>query len=111
MAFHATMYVRISFKSRELDEGGQDCTETSYADSVEPHTKARKWTNRHTARVSPEHNDVMSVNRREIVDKGRQKVHKIKPETVDRISSMIFVVLFVSFNVFYWTYFLSSPDV
>lgn len=34
----------------------------------------------------------------------------ITPETIDRISSLIYAVLFLLFNVYYWSFFLTEAD-
>ena len=67
----------------------------------------RKWTNRHTAKVSSELH-VVEVGTSEAESVGKKKSGKLKPETIDKIAFFVFLVLFLAFNVFYWTYFVTS---
>lgn len=41
---------------------------------------------------------------------GNRETRRITPETVDRISSLIYALLFVLFNVYYWSFFLTEAD-
>jgi hypothetical protein len=34
----------------------------------------------------------------------------INPETIDRISSVAYALLFIAFNIYYWSFFLSEAD-
>jgi hypothetical protein len=34
----------------------------------------------------------------------------IAPETIDRISSIVYALLFISFDIYYWSFFLSEAD-
>lgn len=39
-----------------------------------------------------------------------RKTRRITPETIDKISSVIYILLFVLFNVYYWSFFLTEAD-
>ena len=67
----------------------------------------RKWTNRHTAKVSSELH-VVEVGTSEAESVEKKTSGKLKPETIDKIAFFVFLVLFLAFNVFYWTYFVTS---
>lgn len=41
---------------------------------------------------------------------GNRKNRRITPETVDKLSSLIYVLLFMLFNVYYWSFFLTESD-
>jgi hypothetical protein len=34
----------------------------------------------------------------------------IAPETIDRISALFYALLFIAFNIYYWSFFLSEAD-
>ena len=88
-----------------MEESGNESNRTANTGLSVPHTKDRKWTNRHTTRVSPV---LIEVVPEETAVAGRKKQRRLKPETLDRIASVVFVILFLAFNVFYWTYFVTS---
>lgn len=40
----------------------------------------------------------------------KTRTRRITPETIDKISSVIYILLFVLFNVYYWSFFLTEAD-
>ena len=94
-------------QSADIEDGRQDSDRTSNTGNSAPHPKDIKWMNRHTARVSAELIEVVPADTASV---GRKKHNKLKPEIIDRIASFVFVILFLAFNIFYWTYFVTSHD-
>ena len=92
--------VIVALQKNEEDENVQEIRGTSAPRRID-----RKWTNRHTAKVSSE---IVEVGTSDAESVGKKKSGKLEPETIDKIAFFVFLVLFLAFNVFYWTYFVTS---
>ncbi|XP_052698878.1 glutamate-gated chloride channel alpha-like isoform X1 [Crassostrea angulata] len=86
---------------------------SSETKNVSTHLKAKQLPgkkNLSKRKVSPERIHVVEVgsDANEVL-RNPKNVH-ITPETIDRISSLIYAVLFLLFNVYYWSFFLTEAD-
>ncbi|XP_048734814.1 glutamate-gated chloride channel-like isoform X2 [Ostrea edulis] len=91
------------------DQGKQKNSETptNSTNNNSKVTQINKRRNLSKSKVSPEVIHVVEIPNDTTADKGKSG---IAPETIDRISSLVYALLFISFNVYYWSFFLTEAD-
>ncbi|XP_062614461.1 gamma-aminobutyric acid receptor subunit pi-like [Saccostrea cucullata] len=98
------MHKKNSTKDQEI-QGKLEAQCSSHNNTKVTDISKRK--NLPKSKVAPEviHVIDMSTNAKDTEEKSG-----IAPETIDRISSLLYVLLFILFNIYYWAFFLTEAD-
>lgn len=78
--------------------------------NISANFKANNKKNRSKPNLSKERIYIVEMEAGANKTRENRKTRRITPETIDKISSVIYILLFVLFNVYYWSFFLTEAD-
>lgn len=78
--------------------------------NISANFKANNKKNRTKPNLSKERIYIVEMEAGANKTRENRKTRRITPETIDKISSVIYILFFVLFNVYYWSFFLTEAD-